>query len=185
MRLTENFAAGVAIPFHMPGNFFYLDAVPGGFVTVRLFKDGRPLREDLENVVAGWWASPKEGFDLVEITSSLTQALSFYIARGQVGSNVFSGVVSATKPTTIDTVADVALGAGAATQILPADAARRQALITNLQANANVIRVGDAAVTAARGVEVAPGQTITLDGTEAIFGFDAAAESVGVVVIKD
>ena len=95
------------------------------------------------------------------------------------------GIVSLAKPQTINTVADVALAAGVATQILPLDAARQQALISNLTGNANRIRVGDVNVGAARGVEVSPGQTITLAGTQAIFGFSAVLESVGVVVIKD
>jgi hypothetical protein len=185
MRLLETFTAATPKQFEIPGNYFFLDSLPGGLATVRFSRSGRLLPEDLTDVMAGWYAAPTGGFDAVEITSSLTQAVSFYIARGQVGSNVFSGNVAVSKPTTIDTVADVALGAGVATQIVPLDAARRQALITNLQANVNIIRVGDANVGAARGVQVAPGQTITLDGTEAIFGFDAAAESVGVLVIKD
>jgi len=96
------------------------------------------------------------------------------------------GIVSLAKPTTLNTVADVALGAAATTQILPVDAARQVALISNLTANANIIRVGDVNAGAARGIEVAPGQTATINGTAAIYGFNpGVAQNVGVAVIKD
>lgn len=117
--------------------------------------------------------------------SAITGVLK--IGEGDFSDSSVTGTVTSipAKPTTIDTVADVALNAGAATQILAADTARRAALISNLAANLNAIRVGDSNVAAARGAQVQPGQTITIEGTEAIFGFDAAAESVGVTVIKD
>jgi len=39
---------------------------------------------------------------------------------------------------------------------------------------------------AARGIEVAPGQTATINGTAAIYGFNpGVAQNVGVAVIKD
>jgi len=96
MKLTENFQAGVMIPFNIPGHYFKFDSVPAGLVTARFFKDSRELYEDLRDVTAGWSAKPAEGFDRVEVTSSLTQAVSFYIARGVVDSNVFSGSVVVT-----------------------------------------------------------------------------------------
>lgn len=85
MRLTENFTANVAIPFNIPGDYFYLDSASAGLITVAFFRDNKPLREDLTDIIAGWHASPSGGFDRVEIASSVTQALSFYISRGQVG----------------------------------------------------------------------------------------------------
>jgi hypothetical protein len=94
MRLIENFTAGTPKTFHKPGNFFYLDSLSLGFATIRFFRDGARLDEDLTDVVAGWHASPPGGFDQVEITPTITQAISFYIAKGVVGSNVFSGNVS-------------------------------------------------------------------------------------------
>ncbi|MFH1931046.1 MAG: hypothetical protein ABIN18_05595 [Pseudomonadota bacterium] len=94
--------------------------------------------------------------------------------------------INVTKATVLDTVADVALAAAATTQILAANAARRQALITNLAANASTFRIGDAAAAAARGVELAPGETIGLETTEAIFGYNPGAiQSVGVAWTED
>jgi hypothetical protein len=93
MKLTENFAAGVPIRFRIPGNYFKFDSVPAGLVSARFFKDERELYEELTAVVAGWSARPAGGFDQVEITSTVTQAVSFYINRGEVDSDTFSGVV--------------------------------------------------------------------------------------------
>jgi hypothetical protein len=85
MRLTENFVAGTAIGFSIPGDYFYLDSVPAGLVTAQFFRNGQRLLDDLTSVIAGWHASPIGGFDRVEIASTVTQALSFYISRGAVG----------------------------------------------------------------------------------------------------
>jgi hypothetical protein len=85
MRLTENFVAATPIGFSIPGDYFYLDSAPAGLVTVRFFRDGKTLAEDLTDVIAGWHAKPRGGFDRAEITSSVTQAMGFYISRGEVG----------------------------------------------------------------------------------------------------
>lgn len=190
MRYSENFVANNARRFHTAGaRFFHLESVPGGIVSVLFFKDRTPLPEEIVASSGGWWASfggpgQSASFDEVEIISTVTQQVIFHLSRGGVGSNVFSGAVSVNKPTTIDTIADVNLGAGA-TSVVPADATRRAALITNLAANLNNMRVGDANVGAARGAEIQPGQTITLEGTEEIFVFGTQNDDVGITLIKD
>lgn len=94
--------------------------------------------------------------------------------------------INVTKATVLDTVADVALGAAATTQILAANADRRVALVTNLAANVSIFRIGDAAAAAARGVELAPGETVSLETTEAIHGYNPGAiQSVGVTWTED
>jgi hypothetical protein len=95
--------------------------------------------------------------------------------------------INITKASVLDTIADVALGATATTQILAANAARRITLITNLSANIQTFRIGDAATGAARGVELAPGESVSLETTEAIYGYNpgAIAEGVGVTWTED
>lgn len=95
--------------------------------------------------------------------------------------------VSLTKNDTFDSLADVSLLAGANTQILAADTTRVEAIITNLTANTQKFRIGDAGAAAANGVELSPGQTIVLTTTAAIHGWNpgAGAESVSVAVVKD
>jgi len=70
----------------------------------------------------------------------------------------------------------------ATTQILAANAARRVAYITNLLGNVQTLRVGDAAAAAARGTPLAPGDTITIETTEAIYAYKPVAGNENVAV---
>lgn len=88
MFKSQPFVAGVMVPFHIPGDYFLLASLPAGTATVRLYKDGRQLPEDLEQIVSGWDAAPVGGFDRAEITSSVTQQVGFYISRGRVSGRV-------------------------------------------------------------------------------------------------
>jgi len=84
-------------------------------------------------------------------------------------------LVTLTKATVLDTAADVVLVAAAAAAIvLPANANRREAIVCSLAANTQTIRIGDANTGAARGAEISPGQSITLETTEAIYGYTGA-----------
>jgi hypothetical protein len=110
-------------------------------------------------------------------------------ARGAIvtDSNI-QGNVTATipKPQNKKTVADVVLNGAAQTQILPADATRQQALISNLAGNASAIRVGDANTAAARGMQLGAGLTLAIAGTDAIFAWNpGAGQNVGVTTIND
>lgn len=90
--------------------------------------------------------------------------------------------INITKATVLETIADVAMIGVATTQILAANAARRVAYITNLLGNAQTLRVGDAAAAAARGTPLAPGDTITIETTEAIFAYKPVAGNENVAV---
>jgi hypothetical protein len=105
VRLLESFTAGEAKRFHIAGQFFCFDSVPGGSVDAAFYRDGRKLYEDLTGVIGGWSAAPLGGFDSVEVTSSLTQAVSFYVARGALRSSAvavinFPAVQAVTGPLT-------------------------------------------------------------------------------------
>lgn len=91
--------------------------------------------------------------------------------------------IDLTKATVLDSVADVTLAATATTQILPANAARRSAIIGNLISNVQVLRIGDAAAAAGRGQELAPGESITIETTEAIYGYNPGGAGQDVTAI--
>lgn len=121
------------------------------------------------------------------------ETITIFFAREQevrnieiVNPSIAFNNINITKATVLDTVADVALGAAATTQILAANADRRKAIITNLAANVSIFRIGDAAAAAARGVELAPGETLEIETTEAIYGYNpGVAQSVGVAYTED
>lgn len=94
--------------------------------------------------------------------------------------------VTLTKATVLNTAPDVALAAAATTMILAADPVRRACMITNLTINVSILRIGDAATGAARGIELAPGETVVIESTEAIFGYNPGAiQSVGITWTTD
>lgn len=121
-----------------------------------------------------------------------------YVAMGHDGANVFpvvvdsSGflqihVVSEPKATVFNSVADVTLAATATTQILPTLTSRLCALICNKKGNTQTLRIGDSNAGATRGVELPPGATISIETTEAIYGYNpgGAGEDVNVVWTQD
>lgn len=76
--------------------------------------------------------------------------------------------------TTIPSQADLLTTAATVVVALAANTARRFAIIQNLDAT-NSVRVGDASIGAARGVLVAPGETVTFETTAEISVFPVAA----------
>lgn len=91
------------------------------------------------------------------------------------------------KASVLDSAADVTLGAAATTQILAANNARRAAIIANLAGNSNTMRIGDSNAAAARGIPLAPGESITIESTESIHGYNpgGAGEDVAVIWTAD
>ncbi len=125
----------------------------------------------------------KMTFDRALITTSSDQTVKIAVGFGSV--NITAANVTIVNATVIDTAADVPLAAAATTLILAADTTRREALISNLSGNVSLIRVGDVSTGAARGIQVGQGQTLTLQGTEAIYGYSATLQSVSVATVKD
>ena len=90
------------------------------------------------------------------------------------------------KATVLNTVADVSLSGGeegATTQIVEANANRLCVIITNLATNTQTFRIGDADAGASRGIELAPGESIEIETTAAVYGYNpgGSAESVSVM----
>lgn len=87
---------------------------------------------------------------------------------------------------TYDSLADVSLAASTTTQILAADTARKEAIISNLSTNTKTFRIGDSGAGAANGIPLAPGASIVLTTSAEIQGHNptAGAESVAVAVLK-
>lgn len=84
--------------------------------------------------------------------------------------------IDVTKSTAFQALADIVIAAPAnGTEILPANANRRTAIIGNLAGQATTMRIGPHGVGAAIGAELAPGESISLDTTQAIHGFEATA----------
>ena len=184
MRISQNFAAAVPIAFNVAGDFFFIErGAFTGNLTVQFFKDGKRLDHDLVAVKAGFWQEVPEGFDRVEITSSFTTAtpVVFYAKRGRMGWR------EPEKAGDVTISNDLSIPAGAALQLVNEEFRRRYTIICNFTGNPAIIRLGDSTVTAARGIELPPGQRETIHGTRAIYGWNpgGVAQNVGILRVLD
>jgi hypothetical protein len=94
-RYTLDLAAGVPLTVNVGGEFFLLDSAPLGGVSVEFFGSGGLSRDvRIDSGVESVFARPKDGFASLRITSVALQSVAFYIARGEVGVNRFSGSVT-------------------------------------------------------------------------------------------
>lgn len=90
---------------------------------------------------------------------------------GKISDNEMSGSVGVSSPSTLSTAADKTLTADTASVISAADTSRREIMIRAPKTNTVNIRIGDSDVGAARGIELEPGQTITLTTAAAVYGY--------------
>ena len=93
--------------------------------------------------------------------------------------------VSIIKATGLDTYVDIPLVAGVATNIHVANPLRHEVIIKNLSTNLGVIRIGGLGVAVNAGIELMPGESITMQTTESIWGFSVGGESVCAIEIND
>lgn len=93
-----------------------------------------------------------------------------------------TGTVTLARETTLTTVADVNILAAATTLVLAANALRRGAFISNLQANGTVVRYGDVNTGAARGAEIPIGGTAYVEDTAAIYVYNPSGAAINIGV---
>lgn len=185
--IEQTLSAGVPVTFPGGEQFHLLEAANPVDIT---FYDSRnrPM-ETWESMKGGFRIVFQGGFVQVKLVSAIGQTIKLGITSGRGQYDRSQGDVNATivNPSILDTVADVAMTATATTQILAANGDRVKALITNLAANTQTLRIGDTNAGATRGVELAPGETIELETTEAIYGYNpgGVAQSVGVAWTED
>lgn len=129
-------------------------------------------------------------FGSLKVTAAIAVVATFVLGDGKTESD--AAVVSIAGATftpdilnTIAGVADVAIGAGAAANVSVARATKRFTVIKNKSGNTDSFRIGGAAVAAAKGVELEPGESITVPGSMLIRAFNtgAGAQSLSVTEI--
>lgn len=92
--------------------------------------------------------------------------------------------VSVVRPATITTTADATLVADTTTLIAAADSTRHEVLIHNLSANTLTLRIGESAAAAARGIPLAPGQTMNLTVSGAVYAYNPAGATTDVCILE-
>lgn len=183
---TVTIAAGDSVPIHASGAYVVALSATGSFA---LAFDGGPFTPFLAGLKVQ--LAHSETFKTVRIkdTSGNPNTIMLGLGFGDLTDARLnlSGAITIAGSQNIATVADVALAAGVATQIVAANVARRAVVVKNLAGNLQTMRIGDAVAGAARGLELAPGETISIDSGAAVYGYNpgGAAESVSVMEVRD
>jgi len=97
MLIREIFAAGIPKAFNHPGNYFRIKRVTGlvpESLDCTFFKNGAVIDVDVTKADPGDFAFVPDGFDRVEVVSTIAQDVTVQIARGRVGSDRVMGDVS-------------------------------------------------------------------------------------------
>lgn len=133
-------------------------------------------------------ASRLIGFAKVGITSATNQTITVAISRQPIQYDRLTGSISSTiaSGTTLDSVADVSVNATTTTQVAAANANQKSVTIKNLSNNTAAFRIGDIGAGAANGHELNPGESITIETTAAVYGYNShsGAQSVSVVSVQ-
>lgn len=189
-----NYAFGAGETKSLPGGRFLRLLSVTSAVNIEFFDENGTSMGICEGVTTGFAMSffPRElgkdapliSFGKVKITSAVAQNVQVAISRQPIDWNAISGNVNANIVAATDnpTTPDVPLAAGATT-LIKAAGARKKILISNLSANAQIIRIGDSLAGAARGIELSPGMTAELETSGAVYGYNpgAVAQSVGIM----
>ena len=174
VSIGADLAAGVGIPFGIPGDYFHVVTAPVNDLQVR-FDDG-----PLESVYQG--LGFRKYYSRFELYSATGQTV---LVRGGFGS-VTDGRSTATvnvtanvsPGNTLKNGGDVACGATATTQLLAADTDRLYAIIKNPSTNSVTVRIGTNTVGAANGIPLEPGETLPLATTAAVYAYNPDAGAV-------
>lgn len=177
----------------LPGGNFLRLLTADNPVKVEYVRSGTIIEhETADGVRAGYGGRPprREGqpraFDEVRVTSATAQTVELLILQGEADYQRSVGTVTTTRGAGYTDSVDVSMGAGVRTAIVAANAARRRVHISNLAAGAATLRIGGSATAnATRGTPLAPGETITLETTAAIAGWNPGGAAQDVAVSEE
>lgn len=185
-EFTYTIAAGKRETMFYDHRYFRVMSQSGGTLKVRFGDSG----QDTTVVGSGIGVEHIGAIRKAEIinthaTDSMTVTVAASMGNISDSRLSLSGTITVNQvlPSTIATVADVAMGTGAATLIAALDSTRKAIHISNILANGQICRIGDSNVAAARGAELGIGETRIITNTAAVYGyFVGAGKSIGVMV---
>jgi len=185
-------AAGIGEALNISGKFLRLLSTTG---VVKIGFNG----DEAYELPAAVGVYAPDGFSQIRFVNPGTGSITIELAvggaeitddrlnvSGTIGVSSIATPVDLSKAATLTPTADITLAAAAATLIKAINLNRREIMITALAANGGAVRIAGATVAANIGLEIAPGQTVTLDTTAAIYGFSAlATDKVAIVEISE
>lgn len=191
-KFSQAFGAGQAVKFPA-GRYFYVNSAPAPIDIETYGNPGAPAR--FLQVSTGAKFGPVaegQGWKYLNVTSANAQTVEITVSddgQFEVPSAVtVSGTVTVTQVpgATLTPQADVTNIDGTARQLAAAAATRRRVHVKALGLNGFNIRVGSAAVTAASGIQLQPGEGITLETAAAVFAIrESGGVSQGASVLEE
>lgn len=173
--------AGTVVPMQVDGSTIYVKEATND-VDVTFYPAGRTITLKQGQ---GFDAGP---YDSVRIVSTVGQTVTLSLGHGAFQDNRFisTTTVSATveMPDTVATPVDVTIAFGVKASVSAARATKRQTLLSNTSALASV-RVGPTAVDATRGISVAPGASLVVDGSMELFAHNTHASASATIEVME
>lgn len=175
--------AGIEQSPGIVGNFYHiLEATDDVYVSLdnsAWMKRGQGLGE-------------KADYQEIRLRSLVLQTVRLVAGYGELidtRDNVAVTVSATVTPSDLLTpYTDVSLPAGGpATQILAANSHRKSAMLKNNFANdpADIVRIGNAGVTATKGIEFLAGENMTIETEAAIWGYNTGANAVVISILEN
>lgn len=183
--------AGGSLPVSRRGTLIFCFKSTGsaGDITLRVGNSGTNRFDQGDK----YRFNPEDRFDVFYLDNGSGADVTVTVCVGD-GDVSISNAVSVTgtvatlenKSANAATIADVALNNASVTLVVPATSTQREAHVSNLLANNQVMRYGDSNTGAARGAELAVGEKLIWTSTAALYLYSpAAGKSAGVTQTKD
>ena len=196
MSTVKNFTGTLANnerrKYPLRGSFFYLRSANQA-LQVELVRVGLGQQEgnntNLE-MQGGDKVTPKTEYDEVVLFNDSGVSVTFEIVGGdgdydRPTPDTVNVAVSTPASNSITDAADVACNELTATQIVAANSTRTRVIIGAPEANDVNLRVGSSNVTATRGQQLKPGETIAFDTSAAIYAIEESAGTTTASVVQE
>lgn len=187
---SQSVPAGTTIVLNGNGGYFRLITTSSACNLTFHSSSGEVLAEII-GVQAGFAidaAALGDNFGRVDVYSAATQTVTAIVSTVPIHYDRLTGsvAVTSTPPATLDSLADDSIATGATELIAAADSDRHTLIVSNLAANTATFRIGDSGAAAANGIPLAPGETLVLDTSAAVYAYNpaAGAESLAIMAIK-
>lgn len=177
--IASKIPAGQHVKVSAAGDFVHVKSTSGD---IRIEIDGKDVDMSEGDKLVERGAGFKEFIAHNDSGADITAI--FVVGYGDYSQGKLVGSVTLTKATGGSATADATIGATSNSAVLAANSARREAMITNMDAAA-VLRCNiGAAAGAALGQPIGPGQTVTLTTTGAVNIYNPTASSVVVALLE-
>ena len=172
------------------GRFFFIKSAPSGSHTITAAgRPGSPLK--FSNISAGLKYGPVDESDTwqyLDITTVSAQTVEIIIGDDDVevaGVATITGTVTVNQiGRTLVSAADVSVATVSTAVVAAANSGRENLLIGSLSTNPGSVRIGDASVGAARGIELQPGQVIELETLTAVSVYNPNATACAFQILE-